>query len=45
MQVILGGVIVRVLDIGPKVLGSNPAEDDGTLRAIKSATRLPSKGK
>jgi hypothetical protein len=38
----LGGVVVSVLATGPKVAGSNPAEDD--LRVIKSVARLPSEG-
>jgi hypothetical protein len=28
-QLALGGVLVSVLATGPKVAGSNPAEDDG----------------
>jgi hypothetical protein len=28
-RVALGGVVVSVLATGPKVAGSNPAEDDG----------------
>jgi hypothetical protein len=33
--------VVSVLATGPKVAGSNPAEDG----VIKSVTRLPSEGK
>jgi hypothetical protein len=33
--VVLGGVIVIVLAIGPKVRGFKPAESDGFLRAIE----------
>jgi hypothetical protein len=44
-RVILSGVMVIVLAIGPRVRGSNPAESDGILRALKSAARLPSEGK
>jgi hypothetical protein len=29
LLVALGGVVVSVLATGPKVAGSNPAEDDG----------------
>jgi hypothetical protein len=29
IAVALGGVVVSVLATGPKVAGSNPAEDDG----------------
>jgi hypothetical protein len=29
LPVALGGVVVSVLATGPKVAGSNPAEDDG----------------
>jgi hypothetical protein len=28
-MIALGGVVVSVLATGPKVAGSNPAEDDG----------------
>jgi hypothetical protein len=34
-DVTLGGLIVRAIVIGPKVAGSNSAEDDIFLRAIK----------
>jgi hypothetical protein len=34
-KVSLGGVVVMVLAIGPKLTGSNPAEGDGLLMAIK----------
>jgi hypothetical protein len=33
--VVLGGVMVTVLAIGPRVRASVPAESDGFLRAIK----------
>jgi hypothetical protein len=29
MKVAIGGVVVSVLATGPRVAGSNPAEDDG----------------
>jgi hypothetical protein len=43
--VILCGVMVSVLAIGPKVRGFKPGRGDGFLRAIKIRTRLPSEGK
>jgi hypothetical protein len=33
--------VVSVLAIGPRFTGLNPDEDDGFLRVIKSAARLP----
>jgi hypothetical protein len=33
------------LPLDPKFAGSNPAEDNGLLRAIKSLAQLPSDGK
>jgi hypothetical protein len=45
LLVALGALVVRVFAIRPKVRGSNPAEGDGFLRAIKSAASLPSEGK
>jgi hypothetical protein len=39
----LGGVMVSVLDIGPKVRGFKPGV--GFLTEKKFAARLPSKGK
>jgi hypothetical protein len=35
LQVVFGGGMILVLAIGPKVAGSNPAESDGVLMAIK----------
>jgi hypothetical protein len=32
---ILGGIVVFVLSVGPNFAGSNPADTDGFLRAIK----------
>jgi hypothetical protein len=43
--VVLGGVMLSVIVIGPKVSGLNPAEGDGLLRAKKFSARLPSEGK
>jgi hypothetical protein len=34
-EVVLGGVIDIVLSLDPKFAGSNPAEDEGLLMAIK----------
>jgi hypothetical protein len=34
-EVVLGGIMVIVLAIGPKVPGFKHAKDDGFLRAIK----------
>jgi hypothetical protein len=34
-KIALGGFVVSVLAIGPKVASSSPAKDDGFLRAIK----------
>jgi hypothetical protein len=36
--------VVIVLAIVPKIRGSDPAEDDGFLRANKFIARLPSGG-
>jgi hypothetical protein len=43
-EVILGGVMVIVIAIGPGVAGSNPAERDGALRAIKFRSRTSIEG-
>jgi hypothetical protein len=40
LGVILGGVMVIVLAIGPKVKGSNPAESYEFLRTIRKLVRL-----
>jgi hypothetical protein len=40
-RVVLGGLVVIVLVIGPNFHGFEPGEDDGFLRAIKSVARLP----
>jgi hypothetical protein len=32
---VLGGLVVTVLSLDEKFAGSNPAEDEGYLRAIK----------
>jgi hypothetical protein len=37
--------VVKALANGPKVRVSNPAEDDGFLKAIKSIARFHSDGK
>jgi hypothetical protein len=42
--VVLACVLVIVLVIGPKFAGSNPAEDNGVLKVIKSLARLTSGG-
>jgi hypothetical protein len=42
LNVALGGLAVP---LDPRFAGSNPAEDDGFLRVIKSVARLPSEGK
>jgi hypothetical protein len=41
----LSGLVVIVVAIGSRFAGSNPPEDDGFLRAIKSVARLSSEGK
>jgi hypothetical protein len=41
----LGGVMVSVLAIGPKVRGFKLGQGYGFLRAIKSAEHVPSEGK
>jgi hypothetical protein len=43
-KLILGYVIVIVFAIWPKVVGSNPAKDDGLLRAIKIRSTTSSRG-
>jgi hypothetical protein len=44
--VVIGDLVVSVLSIGPKVLGSNPAEGDGYLTSTKiGQEQLPSGGK
>jgi hypothetical protein len=35
---VLGGLVVAHLTLGPRFAGLNPAEDDGFLRAIKIRT-------
>jgi hypothetical protein len=42
---VLGDAMISVLAIGPRFAGSNPAESDGFLRAIKSAACLSSEEK
>jgi hypothetical protein len=44
-SIALGGLVVSVLDIGPKVRGFKPGRGRWILRVIKSAARLPSEGK
>jgi hypothetical protein len=44
-EVSLGGTVVIVSAIGPKVHGFKPVRDDGFLRVIQSAARLSSEGK
>jgi hypothetical protein len=43
--VALGGLVVSVLAIGPKVRGFKPGRGRWILRVIKSVARLPSEGK
>jgi hypothetical protein len=43
--VTLGGLVVVCFPLDPTLCGSNPAEGDGFLRAIKSVARHPSRGK
>jgi hypothetical protein len=43
--VAVGGLVVACLPLDPRFAGSNPAEDDRFLRAIKSVARVPSEGK
>jgi hypothetical protein len=42
IEVVLGGVVVSVLAIWPKIRGFHPAEGDGFSKVIESAARLPS---
>jgi hypothetical protein len=44
-NVALGGLVVECLSLDPRFSGSNPVENDGLLRVIKSVVRLPSEGK
>jgi hypothetical protein len=40
--VVLGGLVVTMLGIGPKVRGFKPGRGSEFLKAIKSVARLPS---
>jgi hypothetical protein len=40
-----GGVVVSVLDTGPKVRGFKPGRGRWILKVIKPVARLPSEGK
>jgi hypothetical protein len=44
-EAVLGGVVVIVLGITPKVRGFKPSRERYILRAIKYVARLPSEGK
>jgi hypothetical protein len=39
-KVVIGGLVVIVLAIDPRFADSNPTEDDGFLRTIKSISLL-----
>jgi hypothetical protein len=45
LLVALGDLVLACLPLDSRFAGSNPAEDDGFLRVIKSVARLPSEGK